>query len=65
MRKSEAGKGVLSRDETLFAKTFGNSPFIRMADFFLDNKLFDFSKKEIIEELGMSKTTFTNTSLHC
>ena len=52
MRKSEAGKGVLSRDETLFAKTFGNSPFIRMVDFFLDNKLFDFSKKEIIEKLG-------------
>lgn len=45
-------------DETLFVKTFGNSPFIRMVDFFLDNKLFDFSKKEIIEELGMSKTTF-------
>lgn len=45
-------------EETLFVKTFGNSPFIRIIDFFLDNKLFDFSKKEIIEELGMSKTTF-------
>jgi len=44
--------------DSLFIETFGNSPFIRIVDFFLDNKLFDFSKKEIIEELGMSKTTF-------
>jgi len=27
-------------------------------DFFLDNPLFDFTKKEVIEALGMSKQTF-------
>ncbi len=36
----------------------GNSPELRIIDFFLDNKLFDFSKKEIIEGTGLSKATF-------
>lgn len=31
---------------------------MRIIDFFFDNKLFDFSKKEIIQETGMSKATF-------
>lgn len=44
--------------ESLLLKTFGKSPQLRIVDFLLDNRLFDFSKKEIIEELGMSKTTF-------
>lgn len=42
----------------MLIEAFGNSPKMRIIDFFIDNKLFDFSKKEIIEELGMSKTTF-------
>jgi DNA-binding transcriptional regulator GbsR (MarR family) len=44
--------------ESLLLKTLGKSPQMRIMDFFIDNRLFDFSKKEIIEELGMSKTTF-------
>lgn len=44
-------------DESLLLKALGKSPQLRIVDFFLDNKLFDYSKKEIIEELGMSKTT--------
>ncbi|NIP61672.1 MAG: hypothetical protein GWN01_10945 [Nitrosopumilaceae archaeon] len=31
-----------------------------MIDFFLDNKKSDYSKKEIIEYSGISKTTFYN-----
>ena len=46
--------------ESLLLKTLGKSPQMRIMDFFIDNRLFDFSKKEIIEELGMSKTTFYN-----
>lgn len=49
-----------SMEKTLLLKTLGNSPELRVIDFFLDNKAFDFSKKEIIEEVGMSKTTFYN-----
>jgi len=45
-------------EESLLIKTLGNSPQLRIIDFFLDNKSWDFSKKEIIEEIKMSRNTF-------
>lgn len=36
----------------------GNTPQLRIIDFLLENRLFDYSKKQIIEETGMSKVTF-------
>jgi len=44
--------------ESIIIKTLGDSPKLRIVDFFLDNPLFDFTKKEIIKALGMSKQTF-------
>jgi len=44
--------------ESVLVKCFGDSPKLRIIDFFLDNPLFDFTKKEVIEALGMSKQTF-------
>lgn len=44
--------------ESILIKTLGDSPKLRIVDFFLDNHLFDFTKKEVIEALGMSKQTF-------
>jgi DNA-binding transcriptional ArsR family regulator len=44
--------------ESILIKTLGDSPKLRIVDFFLDNVLFDFIKKEVIEALGMSKRTF-------
>jgi len=44
--------------ESIIIKTLGDSPKLRIVDFFLDNPLFDFTKKEIIDALGMSKQTF-------
>ncbi|MEM2970868.1 MAG: winged helix-turn-helix domain-containing protein [Candidatus Bathyarchaeia archaeon] len=44
--------------ESILIKTLGDSPKLRIVDFFLDNPLFDFTKKEAIEALGMSKQTF-------
>jgi AcrR family transcriptional regulator len=44
--------------ETLLIKMFGNSPKLRILDIFFDNPYFDFSKSEVIRELGMSKQTF-------
>ena len=44
--------------ESILMKTLGVSPKLRIIDFFLDNPLFDFTKKEVIEALGMSKQTF-------
>ncbi len=48
----------MEEKESLLLRALGRSPQLRILDFLLDNKPFDFSKKEIIEELGMSKTTF-------
>ena len=44
--------------ETILIKMFGNSPKLRILDIFLDNPYFDFSKSEVVRELGMSKQTF-------
>jgi AraC-like DNA-binding protein len=46
------------KHQSLLIKIFGDSPKIRIIDFFMDNPLFDFTKKEVIEALGMSKRTF-------
>lgn len=43
---------------SILLKTLGESPKLRIIDFFMDNPLFDFTKKEVIEALGMSKQTF-------
>jgi len=43
---------------SILLRTLGDSPKLRIIDFFLDNPLFDFTKKEVIEALGMSKQTF-------
>jgi len=45
------------KEPTLLIQFLGNNPTLRIIDFFLDNRT-DYSKKEIIESLGMSKTTF-------
>ena len=46
------------KDETLIIKFIGNSPPLRIVDFFLDNRLFDYSKNEIVKNLNMSRSTF-------
>lgn len=45
-------------EKTLLIKCLGNSPTLRIIDFFLDNKLFDYTKNEIIENLNMGRATF-------
>ena len=47
----------MREEPTLLIQFLGNNPTLRIIDFFLDNRT-DYSKKEIIEALGMSKTTF-------
>ncbi len=46
---------------SLFLNIFGKSPQTRLIDLFLDNPLFEFSKKELIEALAMSKVTLLKT----
>lgn len=43
-------------ETTLLMRYLGNTPQLRIIDFFLDNRS-DYSKKEILEGTGMSKTT--------
>ncbi len=45
-------------DETLLLKYLGASPTLRIIDFFLDNPLSDYSKNEIVRNLGMGRITF-------
>jgi AraC-like DNA-binding protein len=49
---------LYTRHQSLLLRTLGDSPKLRIIDFFLDNRLFDFTKKEVLEALGMSKQTF-------
>ncbi|MCP8308508.1 MAG: winged helix-turn-helix transcriptional regulator [archaeon] len=43
--------------DSLLLKAFGYSPKLRILDIFLTNPYFDFSKEELVKELGMSKQT--------
>jgi len=43
-------------DTTLLIRYLGDTPNLRIIDFFLDNRS-DYSKKEILEGTGISKTT--------
>ncbi len=46
------------KDESILIRYIGNTPKLRVIDFLIDNMPFDYSKKEIIEGSGISKTTF-------
>ncbi len=45
-------------ENSLIFKIYGNSPNIKMLDFLLSFPKNEFTVRDIIEELGMSKTTF-------
>ncbi|MGA2971408.1 MAG: hypothetical protein ABSE39_02145 [Candidatus Bathyarchaeia archaeon] len=45
-------------NETLLLNYLGASPVLRIIDFFLDNPLSDYSKNEIVKNLGMGRVTF-------
>jgi hypothetical protein len=51
-------KETYSADETLLLKYLGQSPTLRIIDFFLDNPLSDYSKNEVSKNLAMSRATF-------
>ncbi|MCX6822301.1 MAG: winged helix-turn-helix domain-containing protein [Candidatus Aenigmarchaeota archaeon] len=45
-------------DKSLFLRVFGDHPKLRIIDFLLHFKLFDMSKKEMMEGSGLSRGTF-------
>jgi len=44
--------------QSVLIKTIVESPKLRIIDFFMDNPLSDFTKKEVIDALGINKQTF-------
>lgn len=40
-----------------FIKVFGENPYIKVLDFFLDNGVYDYSKTDVFEETGVSRVT--------
>lgn len=52
---------VRDSDETLFLKAFGiKSPVLRILDFLMDNKAYDYSKTDIAKGSGISRTTLSS-----
>lgn len=45
-------------DKSVLLEYFGEQPMLRILDFLIENKIFDYSKKQIMEEVGISKVTF-------
>jgi DNA-binding transcriptional ArsR family regulator len=53
----EAERESMAEGKSILLEIFGEAPEVRLIDFFMDNPLFDFTKREIVEELGMNKRT--------
>lgn len=43
--------------ESIFVRTFGNTPKVKVLDFLLDNDLLDWSKSDMAEATGISRAT--------
>lgn len=43
--------------KSIFVQTFGDSPFVRVLDFFLMFEGFDYSKSQVARETGVSRVT--------
>ncbi len=52
-------------EETLFLRKLGiKSPLLRILDFLMDNKAYDYSKTDIAKGAGISRTTLSSTWEH-
>ena len=48
----------MEKDRTVLTEYFGGNSILRILEFLIENKIFDYSKKQIAEETGISKVTF-------
>lgn len=44
-------------ETSLFVEFFGDTPFIRVVDFLIENAIFDYTKTEIAENAGISRAS--------
>ena len=56
--------GTIERDRTVLTEYFGKHPMLKILEFLIENKIFDYSKKQIAEEIGLSKVTFLKYFKH-
>ena len=47
----------MEKDLSVLTEFFGENPVIKVVDFLLDNRLFDYSKKQIAEGSGLGRAT--------
>lgn len=50
--------------ESMFIKTLGDYPLIRVLDFLLDNRVFDYSKTDIARESDITRNTLDTLWKH-
>jgi len=53
-------KKMINLENSLFIKLLGNNPYIRVLDFLLTYRGFDYSKKEIAENANVSYNTLNS-----
>jgi ACT domain-containing protein len=46
------------KDDSILIEYLGDTPKLRILNFLLENRLFDYSKKQLIDETGISRATF-------
>ncbi|VVC04156.1 Uncharacterised protein [Candidatus Burarchaeum australiense] len=44
-------------ENSLFVKFFGDAPLVRILDFLMENKLFDYTKTDIAKNSGISRVS--------
>lgn len=47
----------MEMSETVLTEYFGENPMLKILEFLIENKIFDYSKKQIAEDIGISKVT--------
>lgn len=55
--KPNGESGMDGGGTSYLTKAFGGSPMVRVIDFLLENKIFDFTKVEIAKGSGVSRVT--------
>lgn len=48
---------IMDTPKSYLTKALGNTPSVRIIDFFLENKVYDFTKAEIAKGSGVSRVT--------
>ena|SRR3989304_1295245 len=48
---------IKEKEVSVLVEYFGEHPIVKIIDFLIENKPFDYSKKQIMEEAGISKAT--------